>query len=167
MEQENVPVKLTRRQEIWKFFQFVFFSISAGLIQILIFTLLTELLHLNYWLAYLPALVSSVLWNFTVNRKFTFKSVSNIPVAMSKVAFYYLIFTPLSTWWGNALARLDVGINADAWGYIVLIGTMIINFVSEFCVYRFWVFRTSINTSESGKQEQERIESSKAEDILP
>ena len=152
------PVELTRRQEIWKFFQFVFFSISAGVIQVLVYTLLSEALHLNYWLAYLPALIASVLWNFTVNRKFTFKSANNVSVAMMKIAVYYLIFTPLSTWWGNALDGLDVGIDAALWGYIILIGTMVVNFVTEFCVCRFWVYRNSINTSEAGKREQDKIQ---------
>jgi len=151
------PVTLTRRQELWKFCQFVFFSVSAGVVQVLLYTLLSEVIQLSYWLAYLPSLVASVLWNFTVNRRFTFKSVSNVPVAMMKVTVYYLIFTPLSTWWGNALDPLDVGLSAALWGYIILAGTMIINFITEFCVYRFWVFRTMINTSEAGKREQERV----------
>ena len=156
--EHDKPVVLTRRQEIWKFFQFLSFSISAGIIQILIYTLLSEIAHLSYWLAYLPALIASVLWNFTVNRKFTFKSVNNVPVAMMKIAVYYMFFTPLSTWWGNSLSHLHIGVSAELLGYIILIGTMLINFFTEFCVYRFWVFRKSINTSKLGKKEQERIE---------
>jgi len=152
------PIVLTRRQEAWKFLQFIFFSISAGVIEVGVYTLLSGVLQLNYWLAYLPALISSILWNFTVNRKFTFKSVNNVPVAMLKIAVYYAIFTPLSTWWGNALDGLDVGINAALWGYMILIGTMVVNFVTEFCVYRFWVYRGSINTSDAGQREQEKIE---------
>lgn len=154
------PVKLTRRQETWKFFQFVFFSLSAGLLQILVYTLLSEWAQLSYWMAYLPALIASVLWNFTVNRKFTFKSVSNVPVAMLKVSAYYLVFTPLSTWWVDALNNLHPAIDASFWEYIVLIGTMLINFGTEFCVYRFWVYRGSINTSEAGKREQEKAQGS-------
>ena len=155
MDYEHTPVMLTRRQEVWKFFQFVSFSISAGLIQILIYTLLSEATQLSHWQAYLPALIASVLWNFTVNRRFTFKSVSNVPVAMSKVTAYYLVFTPLSTWWVSALDNLSP--DSTLWGYIVLIGTMLINFVTEFCIYRFWVYRTSINTSTAGQREQERL----------
>ena len=152
------PVILTRKQEIKKFFQFLFFSVSAGLIQILVYTFLSEAVHLNYWLAYLPALISSVLWNFTVNRKFTFKSVNNVKIAMLKVTAYYLLFTPLSTWWVDKLDNVNVGINKKVWEYIVLIGTMVINLATEFCVYRFWVFRNSINTSEAGKREQEKFQ---------
>ena len=151
------PVVLTRKQEIRKFILFLFFSVSAGLIQILVYTFLSEIAHLNYWLAYLPALITSVLWNFTINRKYTFKSANNIKIAMLKVAAYYLVFTPLSTWWVDKLDNINIGINEKVWEYIVLIGTMIINLATEFCIYRFWVFRNSINTSEAGTREQEKF----------
>ena len=157
MEQQS-PVKLTKKQEIIKFIQFLFFSLSAGIIEVVTFTLLKEVVGLNYWVSYLPALIASVLWNFTVNRKFTFKSVSNVPVAMLKVAFYYVLFTPLSTWWGNYLSATDWGIGESLQGYIILVGTMIVNFVTEFMVYRFWVYRKTINTSESGQKEQEKYQ---------
>ena len=162
MNHEQPPVVLTRRQETWKFLQFVLFSISAGIVQVLMFTLLSEGAHLSYRWAYLPSLVASVLWNFTVNRRFTFKSVSNVPVAMMKVAAYYLVFTPLSTWWGHALDGLrPAAADAALWEYSILAGTMLINFVTEFCVYRFWVYRHSINTSEAGKKEQEMVRGQK------
>lgn len=121
--------------------KFFFFSVSAGIIQALTFTLLTEVFHLIYWPSYLSALILSVVWNFTLNRKFTFKSAANIPVAMTKVGIYYLIFTPLSTWWGDALT--NIGWNA----YIVLFGTMITNLVSEFLVTKYIVYRNQINTA--------------------
>ena len=93
------------------------------------------------WLSYLVALVLSVLWNFTLNRKFTFHSAANVPVAMLKVAGYYLVFTPLSTWWTAALTALG-------WNeYIVLILTMLSNFVTEYLFQRFVVFRGSIDTA--------------------
>ncbi|MCL2472022.1 MAG: hypothetical protein FWF25_09860, partial [Propionibacteriaceae bacterium] len=104
------------------------------------------------------ALIASVLWSFTANRKFTFKSVSNIPVAMMKVTAYYLVFTPVSTWWGQELTATTWGIGTTAQSYIVLIGTMVINFLTEFMVYRFWVYRRSINTSRSGLREQEKYQ---------
>ncbi|AIO18776.1 GtrA-like protein [Candidatus Izimaplasma bacterium HR1] len=78
--------------------KFFFFSVSAGLIQILSFTILHELFNLIYWPSYLVALILSVLWNFTLNRKFTFKSAANVPIAMMKVTVFYAIFTPLSLW---------------------------------------------------------------------
>lgn len=124
-----------------RFLKFVLFSISAGLIQIVSFTIMNEVVKMKYWPAYLIALTLSVVWNFTINRKFTFKSASNVPVAMAKVAAFYVVFTPLSTWWGNALDNL--GVNE----YLILIGTMVINFVTEFLFQRFVVFRNSIDTA--------------------
>jgi len=149
--------RLTRMQEVTKFFKFLGFELSAGGIQVLVFTILFTGFGLTAWSSsYLPALVASVLWSFTANRKFTFKSVSNVPVAMIKVAFYYCLFTPVSSWWGDALTATTWPIGAKAQGYIVLIGTMVVNFVTEFCVYRFWVYRKSINTSAAGVREQSR-----------
>ena len=70
------------RSELIRTVKFVLFSASAGVIEIGVFTLLYELLHWEYWIAYLIALVLSVVWNFTLNREFTFRSASNVPVAM-------------------------------------------------------------------------------------
>lgn len=121
--------------------KFTLFSISAGVIQVASFTLINEVFNLPYWPAYLIALTLSVVWNFTLNRKFTFKSAANIPKAMFKVACYYLVFTPLSTWWGDALEQ--IGWNE----YIILGGTMIINFVTEFIYTKFFVYHNNINTA--------------------
>ena len=122
--------------------KFIAFSISAGLIEILAFTLLNELIGWRYWPCYLIALILSVLWNFTLNRRFTFKSAANIPIAMAKVFGYYLVFTPLSTYLG-ALAE-GSGVNE----YIVLGITMITNFVTEFLFCKFIVYRNQENTRE-------------------
>lgn len=131
-----------KRKEILRTVKFALFSISAGIIQILSFTLLNELLHLKYWISYLIALVLSVLWNFTLNRKFTFQSANNIPIAMAKVAAYYIVFTPLSTWWTAVLTE-KAGVNE----YIVLALTMLVNFVTEYLYQRFIVFGKSIDTA--------------------
>lgn len=131
-----------KKKEFLRTVKFILFSISAGIIQTASFTLLNELLHLKYWFSYLVSLVLSVLWNFTLNRKFTFQSANNIPIAMLKVAIFYLIFTPLSTWW-TAVFTDRLGINE----YIVLVGTMIINFVTEYLYQRFFVFGKSIDTA--------------------
>lgn len=116
-------------------FKFTLFSISAGLIQIVSFTLLNELIKWAYWPSYLISLILSILWNFTLNRNFTFKDSSNVPVAMLKVFAFYLVFTPVSTYLGN-LAEVS-GVNE----YIVLIVTMLINFVTEFLYQKFIVFK--------------------------
>ena len=86
-----------KKKELIRTLKFVLFSISAGVIQIVSFTLLTEFTGLSYWPCYLISLVLSVLYNFTINRKFTFHSAANVPIAMLKVFLYYLVFTPLST----------------------------------------------------------------------
>ena len=129
------------RDDLVRAIKFVLFSASAGLIQAGAFTLLNELLHWPYWPCYLIALVLSVLWNFTLNREFTFKSANNVPLAMLKVALYYCVFTPASTWWGTALT------NAGWNEYIVLFGTMLINLTTEFLFCRFVVYRGSIDTN--------------------
>lgn len=121
--------------------KFTLFSLSAGIIQILSFTFLFEVIGFIYWPSYLVALTLSVLWNFTLNRKFTFKSASNIPIAMSKIAFFYLVFTPLSTWWGDALTKLNYN------EYLILAVTMVSNLILEFLYTKYYVYRHSINTA--------------------
>ena len=122
--------------------KFTLFSISAGLIQIGTFAIL-EIFIKDYWIPYLISLVLSILWNFTLNRKFTFYSANNIPIAMMKVALFYLVFTPLSTWWTAVLTSAKIGWNE----YLVLIITMLINFVTEYLYDRFFVFGNSIDTA--------------------
>lgn len=131
-----------KKSEILRSLKFVMFSISAGVIQILSFTLMEELFHLTHWLSYLLSLILSVLWNFTLNRKFTFCSANNVPLAMFQVALFYVVFTPLSTWW-TALLTDSAGWNE----YLVLVLTMLVNFVTEYIFDRFVVFGKSIDTA--------------------
>ena len=131
-----------KKKELWRVVKFTLFSASAGLIEITSFALLNELLHLPYWLSYLIALVLSVLWNFTLNRKFTFQSAANVPVAMLKVAGYYAVFTPLSTLLEHLLAG-KLGWNE----YLVTGINMALNLVTEFLFQRFVVYRNSIDTA--------------------
>lgn len=133
------------KKELLRTIKFVLFSISAGVIQIVSCALLNEVLHMTYWVAYLISLCLSVLWNFTLNRKFTFQSAANVPIAMLKVAGFYLVFTPLSTWWSAALTEPSYGIMWNE--YVVLAGTMIINFVTEYLFQRFVVFGKSLDTA--------------------
>ncbi|MGN1227674.1 MAG: GtrA family protein [Christensenellales bacterium] len=129
-----------------QFFKYLCFACSAGVIQILSFTLFNEVFHFTYWLGYILALFLSVVWNFTLNREFTFKSANNIPIAMLKVTFYYLIFTPLSIWWGVALE------NALWNEYVILAITMIVNFATEFTFCKLVVFKGSENTNKRAKK---------------
>ncbi len=120
--------------------KFTLFSVSAGIIQALSFALLHELLAMAYWGAYLTALILSIIWNFTLNRQYTFKSAANIPVAMLKLFGFYAVFTPLSTWLGH-LAE-GAGVNA----YIVLFVTMLANFVLEFLFSKCIIYKNQENT---------------------
>lgn len=130
------------KKEVLMAIKFTLISISAGIIQTLTFTLFNELVKLPYWPSYLTSLILSVLWNFTINRKYTFKSANNVPIAMAKVFAFYLVFAPLSTWGGNYLVEI-VKVNE----YIVFVGTLILNFVSEYLYDRFFVFGKTIDTA--------------------
>lgn len=136
------------KKEILRAVKFTLFSISAGIIQVGSFTLLNELTGLSYWSCHLISLTLSVLWNFTLNRKFTFQSAANVPVAMLKTAGYYVVFTPLSAWLGEFLTA-DLLWNE----YIVEAMVLILNFVTEFLFQRFFVFGKSLDTNK--KQEAE------------
>ena len=127
---------------VWQMVKFTLFSISAGLIQVGSFAIFEELFKWSYWPSYLISLILSVLWNFTLNRRYTFKSAANVPVAMAKVFGFYLVFTPLSTWLGHIAEKSGVN------DYIVLAVTMISNFVLEFLFCKFVVYRNQENTRE-------------------
>ena len=153
--------KLTNKENAWQAIKFVLFSISAGVIQLVAFTLLNELIIKDvgskYGWSYFIALTLSVLWNFTLNREFTFKSANNVPIAMLKVLGFYLVFTPLSIWWGIALEK--AGWNE----YLILLPTMVINMVLEFLFCRFFVYGKSINTNKRAIKDVNSTEQSKNE----
>ena len=127
------------KKQMWQAVKFTLFSISAGVIQIASFAVM-EIFIKTYWIPYLVSLLLSIVWNFTMNRQFTFKSAANVPVAMAKVLGFYLVFTPLSTWLGN-LAE-SAGVN----DFIILVITMISNFVLEFLFCKFVVYRGKEDT---------------------
>ena len=146
------------KKDILQFIKFVLFSASAGIIQFGSFTLMKEviikldffqnlmlehetfarIMNNEYGPMYLIALILSVIWNFTFNRKFTFKSANNVPIAMLKVFAYYVHFT-------NKYS------NSEAVDYIVLIITMLANMITEFIFDKFVVFRNSEGTAEKKK----------------
>lgn len=150
---------------VWQFIKFALFSASAGIIQILSFTLMSEviiklpflqnLMETNktfskimsneYGPMYLIALLLSVIWNFTFNRKFTFKSAANVPIAMLKVLAFYCVFTPVSTLLGNYFTAKYADVTAI--NYIVLACTMACNMTTEFLYDKFVVFKGSENTA--------------------
>lgn len=140
-----------RKRELLRSLKFLLFSISAGVVQALSFTLCHELLHCSATVSHLIALILSVLWNFTLNRRYTFQSANNIPKAMLLVALFYAVFTPASAW---LTARLADGLGWNA--YLVEGINMVLNFVLEFLYDRFVVFRTSLDTNERARKEKEK-----------
>ena len=130
---------MSEKNQAWQAIKFTLFSISAGIIQIGSFALL-EIFIKEYWIPYLISLVLSILWNFTLNRRYTFKSAANVPIAMLKVFGFYLVFTPLSTYLGN-LAETK-GVN----DFVILVITMLSNFVLEFLFCKFLVYKGKENT---------------------
>ena len=129
------------KKEFARTVKFFLFSCSAGLIEMGSFALMNELLQWKYWLSYLVALVLSVLWNFTFNKKFTFKSAENVPKAMALVFAFYLVFTPLSTLLEHYLTNL-------AWNeYLVTLINMALNLVLEYFYDRYVVYKNSVDTA--------------------
>jgi len=148
-----------RKKDLMRALKFFLFSVSAGIVQVLSFTLLNEVIFVDggavgYWLSYLIALVLSVIWNFTFNRRFTFKSAANVPIAMLLVFAFYAVFAPLSTlleWWLCDLNGWDE--------YLVLAINMVLNFVTEFLYQRYVVFRKSLDTNAAAEKEKAKNES--------
>ena len=150
---------------ILQFIKFALFSASAGIIEVVSFTFMSEVLiklpfiqnametnptfskimNNEYGPMYLIALLLSVLWNFTFNRKFTFKSAANVPIAMLKVLAFYCVFTPVTVILGNYFTAKFADLSAI--NYIVLGVTMACNMISEFLYDKFVVFRNQENTA--------------------
>ncbi len=155
----------SKKTGIWQFIKFALFSGSAGIIQVVSFTLMNEvvlkfdfiqnamtnnetfgkIMQNEYGPIYLIALLLSVIWNFTFNRKFTFKSAANVPIAMLKVLLFYAVFTPVSVTAGNYFTEKFADFAAIE--YIVLGCTMACNMITEFLYDKFVVFRNQENTA--------------------
>ena len=131
-------------KEVIRAIKFTIISISAGLIQIWTFALMYELMHWDYWVSYLVSLLLSIIWNFTINRKITFKSANNVKIAMLLVLAFYAVFTPVSTYLGHLATE------NGAEGFLVEILTMLSNFILEFLYTRFVVYRNSCDTAKNG-----------------
>lgn len=129
-----------KNRELWRVVKFVLFSASAGVIQIGSFALFNELTGWPYWPSYLLSLLLSILWNFTLNRKFTFKSAANVPAAMAKVVAYYCVFTPVTTLLGNWLVE-GMGWNE----YLVTALNMLLNLSTEYLYQRYVVYRNQVD----------------------
>ncbi|MBR6569075.1 MAG: GtrA family protein [Clostridia bacterium] len=137
-----------KNNNLWQVIKFTLFSASAGIIQVASFAVLETVFHLPYWPSYLTALILSVLWNYTFNRRYTFRSDANVPRSMLLVGLFYLVFTPLSTWGGDALTKAG-------WNdFLVLAVTMLLNFVLEYLYQRFVVYRGTIDTNDVAKRQK-------------
>ena len=146
----------SKNAETIRILKFIGFSISAGVIEIVTETLLEKCLpwesmtgnpQIKYWVSYLVALILSVIWNFTFNRKFTFKSAANVPIAMLKVFAFYLVFTPLTTWLQKYLCSFDWGSADSMKGQLTTCINMALNLTTEYVYDRFFVFRKSLDTN--------------------
>lgn len=138
----NIDDNKNIRKEVIRGIKFTLFSLSAGLIQIIAFSILNEFTSWRYRACYLVALTLSVLWNFTLNRRYTFRSSNNVSIAMGKTFAFYLVFTPVSTIIGDYLVETLL-LNE----YFITIAIMISNFVLEFLYDRFFVFYKSVDTN--------------------
>ena len=135
-----------KKEELIRTIKFTLFSVSAGVIELGLYELLTKITPWSYWPRYLIALIASVVWNFTFNKNFTFRSATNVPIAMAKVFGYYLVFTPITTIGGNYLVEML------HWnGTLVTIMNMILNLITEYLFDRFVVFGRTIDTKKRVK----------------
>ena len=144
---------MKKKKESLRVVKFILFSISAGIIEIVSFTILNEFTGWTYWPCYLIALILSVLWNFTLNRRFTFQSANNVPKAMTLVFLYYCVFTPVTTILGNYLSETLL------WNeYLVTIMNMALNLSTEYLYDRFVVYRGSLDTNKAAMKQKEKEE---------
>lgn len=134
--------KSEKIKETIRAIKFTLVSISAGIIQIGSFTLMYELLEIKYWISYLVSLLLSIIWNFTINRKITFKSASNVSKAMAQLLGFYAVFTPVTMLLGQWVE------NTGVHGLVVEVVTMILNFVLEFLFCRLVIYKDSCDTAE-------------------
>lgn len=147
--EENTNKK--NKKEIIRAVKFVLVSASAGIVEIVVFTLMNELTGLKYWPCYLTALIASVVWCFTINRRYTFRSTKNIPRTMAMVFAFYLVFTPATTILGNYLAE------TLHWNeYLVTAINMALNLSLEYLYDTFVVYRNEMDNNDIAEKEREK-----------
>ena len=131
--------------------KFVLFSLSAGVIEILSFTLCNGALGIAPWISQVISQILSVLWNFTFNRRFTFQSAGNVPVAMVKVALFYVFYTPFSAWLTRQWTEVWM------WNeYVIKALTMAANLVLEFLYQKYFVFKNTMDTNDLAQKAKEK-----------
>lgn len=139
-----------KKKETMRVIKFALFSASAGIIETVAMILTEEVIEIPYhYLCYTIALVLSVLWNFTFNRKFTFQSAENVPKAMLLVFLFYVPFAPFTIWLEHILA------DVNGWNeYVVLAINMALNLSLEYLWDSKVVYRNSIDTNERAKKKE-------------
>ena len=143
--------KQKNKREVIRAIKFVLVSASAGIVEILVFTLMNELTGLKYWPCYLTALIASVVWCFTINRRYTFKSAKNVPRAMAMVFAFYLVFTPATTILGNYLAE------TLHWNEYLVTGiNMALNLTLEYIYDTFVVYRGEMDNNDIAERERKK-----------
>ena len=146
-----------KKTEFIRTIKYALIAASAGAIQFGSFTILQLIFNEPrfWWMNYLISLALSVLWNFTFNRKYTFKSANNVPIAMLKVLAYYAVFTPISVFFGQRYLVDTLGWNE----FLIEAIMMLINGVTEFLYMRFFVFGKSIDSAvkEEKKEDEQSV----------
>lgn len=156
LKQAEKNAKKEKRKGVMQFIKYALCAASAGIIQLVLFTVLQAVIPSNgktihfivedmdlvTFIATTVALCASILWNFTFNRKFTFKDAGNVPKAMVLAFLFYVPFYPFQTWYVHTIKSLLVdAIGVDGAGIIAEGTVMIINFALEFMWQKFVVFR--------------------------
>ena len=145
-------MELNKRKEFFRALKFLMFSISAGLIDMGSFALLDLIPGLDYVIKAYISITLSVVWNFTLNRKFTFKAANSIPIAMIKTLCFYVVFAPLSIHLADMYLVKTLGWNE----ILVKAVTMVINFVTEFLFQRFFVYGKAVDSAEKKGKDEEK-----------
>ena len=137
-----------KNKEVARTLKFVLFSASAGIIETVAMILCEEVIKIpGHYVCYTIALVLSILWNFTFNRKFTFQSAENVPKAMALVFLFYVPFAPFTIWMEHFLA------DTHDWNeYVVLAINMALNLSLEYLWDSKIVYRNSKDTNERAKR---------------
>ena len=170
LKQAEKNAKKEKRKGVMQFIKYALCAASAGIIQIVLFSILQAVIPSNgktihfivedmdlvTFIATTVALCASILWNFTFNRKFTFKDAGNVPKAMILAFLFYVPFYPFQTWYVHTIKSLLVeAIGTDGAGIIAEGTVMIINFALEFMWQKFVVFRKPKDKKENKTEENE------------
>ena len=148
--------KKNSKKEVIRAVKFALVSASAGIVEIAVFTVMNEFTGLKYWPCYLTALIASVVWCFTINRRYTFKSAKNVPRAMAMVFAFYIVFTPATTILGNYLAE------TLHWNEYLVTGiNMALNLSLEYLYDTFVVYRGEMDNNDIAAKEREKEKANK------